>query len=117
MNFVIDSIRNPAEVAELSRLSAFKLVGIECSAEVQFFTLHRCPEFKTRFQRMQSRNREGDFVTHQEFLDFEKRETSNDPGVSFPIPTRCYLHSRHNRFTRPLKKLVMLFVMTGKWTS
>lgn len=64
-NYVIDSIRNPAEVIVLKKLPNFTLVEIKA-------------DDKVRYERMQSRNRQGDAHSFEEFLAQEKREMNNE---------------------------------------
>ncbi len=63
-NYVIDSIRNPAEVEELRKLGRFFLFYVTAPAEV-------------RFERIRSRDREEDPRTFDAFLEIEKLEMSN----------------------------------------
>lgn len=63
---VVDSIRNPAEVAALRRLRRFVLVGVDAPAEV-------------RWRRSRARGRPGDPATFEAFLDRERQENSADP--------------------------------------
>lgn len=63
-NYVIDSIRNPAEVEELRRLKNFYLIYITATPE-------------TRFQRLKSRGREEDPKTLEAFQEIEKLEMEN----------------------------------------
>jgi len=65
-NYVIDSIRNPAEVEELKKLPGFTLWYVKASAE-------------TRFERMAQRDREGDPKTFEAFKEIEEAEKSSDP--------------------------------------
>jgi len=66
-NYVIDSIRNPAEVEELKKLGRFFLFYVTAPAE-------------TRFNRIKARNRETDPRTFEAFLEIEKLELeSKDP--------------------------------------
>ncbi|KAN0030349.1 hypothetical protein ACTA71_010111 [Dictyostelium dimigraforme] len=72
-NYVIDSIRHPDEVNSFRNKFnkdgklLFNLIGIDSSSE-------------TRFKRTQSRKREGDTTTLEEFMSVEKREMNNpDP--------------------------------------
>ncbi len=60
-NYVIDSIRNPAEVEELKKLGRFFLFYITAPAE-------------TRFKRIKARGREADPRTFEAFLKIEKME-------------------------------------------
>lgn len=64
-NYVIDSIRNPAEVATLKRRSNFRLV-------------HIVADEATRFERMRSRSRPGDPDTLEEFHRHEQAELKSD---------------------------------------
>tara|TARA_B100000315_G_scaffold29647_1_gene25175 strand:- start:4653 stop:5660 length:1008 start_codon:yes stop_codon:yes gene_type:complete len=67
-NYVIDSIRNPAEVEELKKLTRFVLLKILSDSE-------------NRFERMKERNREGDPKTLKEFLRVEELEASNQDSA------------------------------------
>jgi dephospho-CoA kinase len=60
---VVDSIRNPGEVAVLRRLPRFLLLGIDAPLEM-------------RFERSLRRGRLGDGATLREFADHEARENS-----------------------------------------
>jgi len=62
---VVDSVRNPGEVAVLRRLPAFRLLGIDASPEL-------------RFERLLARARPGDPRTLEEFLEKERIENSSD---------------------------------------
>jgi len=57
----VDSIRNPAEVAVLRRLSSFVLVGVRAPIEL-------------RFARSLTRARPGDPMTLDEFVMRERQE-------------------------------------------
>jgi len=63
---VVDSIRNPGEVAVLRGLPGFRLLGIDASPAV-------------RFERLVARARPGDPRTVEEFLEKERIENSADP--------------------------------------
>ncbi|MBI5223841.1 AAA family ATPase [Candidatus Micrarchaeota archaeon] len=63
-NYVIDSIRNPAEVEELKKSGRFFLFYVTASPE-------------TRFERIKTRKREEDPQTYDSFLRFEKLEMEN----------------------------------------
>jgi dCMP deaminase len=63
-NYVIDSIRNPAEVEELRKLGRFFLFYVTATPEV-------------RFERIRSRDREEDPRTFDAFLEIEKLEMEN----------------------------------------
>lgn len=66
-NTVIDSIRNPAEVAVLKHLEGFYLIAVQADPQ-------------TRFERITKRRREGDPTTYDAFVSFEAREAkSSDP--------------------------------------
>lgn len=67
-NYVIDSIRNPAEVLALKKRADFVLLNISA------------PQ-KTRFERMIKRARENDPTNFQDFMRVEKlEEESTDPN-------------------------------------
>jgi len=63
-NYVVDSIRNPAEVKELKKLHGFTLFHVTAPAEM-------------RFERMKARAREEDPKTLEAFLKIEKLEAKN----------------------------------------
>jgi dCMP deaminase len=63
-NYVIDSIRNPAEVEELKKLG-------------RFFLFHITAPSETRFERIKSRQREEDPQTYDAFVEIEKLEMEN----------------------------------------
>lgn len=64
---VVDSIRNPAEVAVLRRRPGFVLLGVRAPAEL-------------RFARSRHRARPGDPGTFEEFLARERQENSENPA-------------------------------------
>jgi dephospho-CoA kinase len=63
---VIDSIRNPAEVAELRRLDGFRLLGVDAPLPL-------------RFERARRRGRLGDGDTLEEFRRREQIENGAEP--------------------------------------
>jgi dephospho-CoA kinase len=63
---VVDSIRNPAEVAVLRSLPRFFLLGVRAPTEL-------------RFQRCVARGRVGDPETIDRFRERERQENSTDP--------------------------------------
>jgi dephospho-CoA kinase len=65
---VVDSIRNPAEVAVLRERKDFVLLGISAQPE-------------TRFRRSLERGRPGDPETFEAFEARERQENSADPGA------------------------------------
>jgi dephospho-CoA kinase len=65
---IVDSIRNPAEVAVLRRLAGFILVGVNAPIAV-------------RFARSRLRARAGDGTTLEEFARKESLENSTDPAA------------------------------------
>ncbi len=65
---VVDSIRNPAEVAVLREREDFVLLGITAQPE-------------TRFRRSLERGRPGDPETFEVFQARERQENSSDPGA------------------------------------
>ena len=64
-HYVIDSIRNPAEVNAFREAKHFKLLRIEAPADV-------------RFHRILNRQRESDPKTMEEFVALENREAEGD---------------------------------------
>ncbi len=67
-NYVIDSIRNPAEIELLKKLKSFTLIAVRATSE-------------KRFERMKKRGREGDPDTLEKFLAVESAEASNDDAA------------------------------------
>ena len=65
---VVDSIRNPSEVAELRRLSGFYLIGLDAPVEL-------------RYQRARRRGRLGDGDTLADFIVREEAENTSDPAA------------------------------------
>jgi dCMP deaminase len=75
-NFVVDSIRNPAEVEVLRRRLDFKLLAVQAAQPV-------------RFERSRSRGREGAAQTLEQFVTEEERElASGDPAAQQLIATQ-----------------------------
>jgi len=68
VNAIVDSIRNPAEVAVLRRLAGFLLVGVNAPIAV-------------RFDRSRVRARAGDGTTLEEFARKESLENSTDAAA------------------------------------
>ncbi len=64
---VVDSIRNPAEVATLRNVPGFVLVGVDAPASL-------------RFARSRLRARPGDPESFEEFLARERQENSANPA-------------------------------------
>ncbi len=64
-NYVIDSVRNPAEAEELKKQGRFILFYITAPPE-------------TRFERIKSRKREADPQSYEAFQHFEKLEEENE---------------------------------------
>ena len=65
-NYVIDSIRNPAEVAALRKASSnFKLIKVDAPVRL-------------RFERTVARRRESDPMTYEEFVALDNREAVGD---------------------------------------
>ena len=64
-HYIIDSIRNPAEVDAFRAAKHFKLIRVEAPTEV-------------RFQRILKRHRESDPSTFEEFIELENREAEGD---------------------------------------
>ncbi len=65
---VIDSIRNPAEVAELRRTPGFVLLGVDALIAI-------------RFERSRQRGRPGDGDRREEFKKREEEENTRDPAA------------------------------------
>ena len=65
---VVDSIRNPAEVAELRLAAGFRLLGVDAPVEL-------------RYRRSLERGRIGDGDTLEEFRRREELENSTDPAA------------------------------------
>lgn len=67
-DYIIVSIRNPAEVKRLKEISGFIFVNIEADARL-------------RFDRMKERGRDGDATTFERFIEHEQmEEKSEDPA-------------------------------------
>jgi dCMP deaminase len=64
-HYIIDSIRNPAEVDAFRAAKHFKLIRVDAPADV-------------RFQRILQRHRESDPRTFEEFVALENREAEGD---------------------------------------
>jgi dCMP deaminase len=64
-NYVVDSIRNPAEVEALRSAKNFKLVFVDAP-------------IRLRFERLQTRGREGDPTAFEHFVELENREMEGD---------------------------------------
>jgi dCMP deaminase len=64
-NYVIDSIRNPAEVMAFKRSKNFRLIRVDSPLDL-------------RFQRSIARARESDPLTLEEFVKIENREVAGD---------------------------------------
>jgi len=65
-DYIVDSIRNPAEVEALQKEKGFILLGIDAPVEV-------------RFKRSLKRKRPGDAETLRDFIEKEKKENIDDP--------------------------------------
>ncbi len=75
-NYVIDSIRNPAEVGALKRRQDFTLLAIEADRTI-------------RFERSRQRDREGTPQTLEHFIEEEACELkSDDPATQQLVATR-----------------------------
>lgn len=102
-NYVIDSIRHPAEVAVLRRASSgFRLLWIDAPLE-------------TRFHRLRARGRDGDPTTVQQLRELEARELgSADPAAQqllavreladFPLANEGSLEALHESLQRVLAR-------------
>jgi len=110
-NYVIDSIRNPAEVEVLRRRPDFTLLAIEAVA-------------KTRFERSLIRARENAAATFEQFMAEEERELeSGNPAAQQLIATMAMADSviensetiavLHDKLYEMLPPLMSRFVRPG----
>ena len=58
-NFIVDSIRNPAEIEELKKNKSFILIAVDAPIEL-------------RYDRVKGRKRTGDFVSFEKFREQEE---------------------------------------------
>ena len=65
-DYIVDSIRNPAEVEALRKKSGFILIGIDAPTEI-------------RFKRCKARKRPGDADTLEGFIEKEGKENKISP--------------------------------------
>lgn len=68
-NYVIDSIRNPAEIIALRKIKGFRLVFIDAQLEL-------------RFKRINERQREKDPQTFEDFKKAEQREMKSSDSAN-----------------------------------
>ena len=68
-NYVVDSIRNPAEIEELRKRKDFSLVFVDAP-------------IKVRFERIKDRKREKDPVTFEDFKKTEEKELKSKDSVN-----------------------------------
>jgi dCMP deaminase len=73
-DYIVDSIRNPAEIETLRKLGGFILLGLDAPIE-------------TRFKRSTERNRAGDALTLEDFKVKEARE--NKPDIENQQLKKC----------------------------
>ena len=74
---IVDSIRNPAEVADLRSLEGFVLVSVDAAARV-------------RYERLVARDRAGDPTTWERFQELEEMElASDDPTTQQLLATQA----------------------------
>jgi len=110
-NYVIDSIRNPAEVDALRRRPDFTLFAVEASA-------------KTRFERTRLRARENAAATFEQFMAEEERELeSENPAAQQLIATMALadtvienngtIEALHGKLDERLPSLMSRFVRPG----
>ena len=64
----VDSIRHPEEIRVLKAHDVTWVIGVDADP-------------KLRFERMRSRNRFGDAITFETFVDQERREDQNQPNA------------------------------------
>jgi dephospho-CoA kinase len=92
-HYVIDSFRNPEEVKAFRRTKEFALICVEATQ-------------RKRFERIQSRKREGDSASFDAFVAHENAEAdNNDPTKqnlegSSPKKERCRPRPRSRRSTQ-----------------
>ena len=110
-HYVIDSIRNPAEVEALRRRPDFTLLAVEASA-------------KTRFERSLARSRENAPSTFERFMAEEERELeSENPSAQQLIATvaladeiienNATIEALHGRLGEILPPLMSRFARPG----
>jgi len=80
-NYVVDSIRNPGEVAELKKRKDFALFYITASHE-------------TRFARVKSRDREGDPKSFDAFMKIEEMEAEGPESTGQQLIATAKLADR-----------------------
>lgn len=99
---LVDSIRNPLEVTQLRMLGNFTLIGIDADPRI-------------RFERLRSRDRQGDPETWETFLDLESRETqSDDPAAQQLAQTFALSDVRvSNDGTMPELRRAILSLLEG----
>ena len=88
--FVVDSIRNPEEINELKKNSAFILVAVDAPIEI-------------RFERMQKRGRYGDAKTLEELKSQEEKEnlkTATNQQLDKCIEMADYIISNEDTLER-----------------
>jgi len=74
-NYIVDSIRNPAEVKTLKKRNDFHLINVEADQKI-------------RFERIKTRARENDPTTFKKFVELEKKELkSADPAAQQLVDT------------------------------
>lgn len=64
-DYCVDSIRNPAEIAEFRKISNFLLIGVDTQIEL-------------RYKRVLRRNRIGENISFEKFKELEEIENSHD---------------------------------------
>ncbi|MDR1728551.1 MAG: AAA family ATPase [Acidobacteriota bacterium] len=110
-NYVIDSIRNPAEVAALRQRPDFTLFSLEADA-------------RTRFERSLARAREHAATTFEQFMAEEGRELASDNPAAqqleatlrladVTIPNDGTIDDLHKRLGELLPPLMSRFVRPG----
>ena|SRR3989344_2747228 len=68
-DYVVTSIRNPGEIEELKKSGSFTLLNVEAPLNL-------------RFERMRTRNRQGDPLSYEQFLEIERRENTNQSNTT-----------------------------------
>lgn len=110
-HYVIDSFRNPEEVKAFRRTKDFVLVFVDASP-------------KTRFERMQSRKREKDARTYEDFIRIENREKSNLDPTKQNLDACAALADHHlsnngslETLHRAIDKMAMKILMNARRPS
>ncbi len=91
-NYVVDSIRNPAEVNEMRKLHGFLLFHITAFPKI-------------RFERMMERGRESDPQSYEAFQKIERLELKNEQGTKQNLAETFAMADRKIENSEDLQKL------------